>query len=469
MMMLWQDIKYGLRTLARNPSFTALAVLTLAIGIGANIAMFSVVNAVLLRPLPFEDPDRLVVVQQRSKQQGWTTGWSYPDFLDWREQNQVFESFAAYTVAEFDLIESQGAGKIKGAMVTGDFFSLLKTPAHLGRTFVKADEESSERAAIISHEFWRSRLGENKTVLGRTLTLDDKVYTIVGVLPRGFRYPESLGDAQVWTVLSPDGNRDFWMNRNNCWLCAAGRLKAGLSIDLATAQLNEMHTRLTKAHGTPPSEVLVHGLHDMVVREIRSTLWVLTAIVGFILLIVCANVANLCLGRASSRDKEMAIRGALGANKLRLLRQCTTESLLLSLAGGIVGLIVAIWTTAVFKVRVADLVPMSDSIRLDPGVLLFGLGLSLLVGAFLGITPFWFVQRSRPANVLMERRTSSRRHSLLSHAIIGAQIAMALVLSIGTTLMIRSIMQLSSVSAGFNPDNLIAFDVGVRRMNEQQR
>ncbi len=467
---LWQDTRYAFRMLKKSPGFTAVAVLTLAIGIGANIAMFSVVNGVLLRPLPFADSDRLVVVQQRSKQQGWTTGWSYPDFLDWREQNQVFEEFAAYTPQEFDLIESTGAGKINGAFVAGNFFSLLQTSACLGRTFVREDEqEGGERVAIVSHDFWRNRFGEDKTVLGRTITLNDRAHTIIGVLPHGFRYPEFLGDAQVWTVLSPGGDREFWLNRHNCWLGAVGRLKAGISMGQALPQLNEMHKRMTSANGTAQSEVLMYGLHEMVVRDVRSTLWILAAIVGFILFIVCANVANLCLTRASARDREMAIRGVLGADPLRLLRQCTTESLLLSLLGGGMGLIVATWATTIFKVRIADLVPMSNAIRLDPGVLLFGLGLSLLVGVLLGVTPFWFVQRSRPTNVLMERKTASRHHSLLSNAIIGAQIAMALVLSIGTTLMIRSILELSSTDTGFSPDNVIAFDVGIRRMNEQQR
>ncbi len=194
--MLWQDVRYGWRMLVKSPGFTAVAVLTLAIGTSANITMFSVVNAVLLRPLPFEEPDRLVVVQQRGKQHGWTTGFSYPDFLDWREQNHVFEGFAAYTRAQFDLNDAEGASKIEGAMVSGGFFSMLKTSACLGRVLTEADgREGGDPAVLISHEFWRSRFGQDKAVLGRTITLHDKIYTVVGVLPRGFRYPESLGNA----------------------------------------------------------------------------------------------------------------------------------------------------------------------------------------------------------------------------------------------------------------------------------
>ena len=470
MRTLWQDTKYGLRMLVKSPGFAVVAVLTLAIGISANITMFSVVNAVLLRPLPFENPDRLVVVQQHSKQHGWTTGFSYPDFLDWREQNQVFEDFAAYTPAEFDLIDSEGAGKIEGAIVSANFFSVPRISASLGRTFTEADErEGSERVAVVSHDFWRSRLGEDRAVLGRTITLQEVVYTIVGVLSRGFRYPEFLGAAQIWTVLSPTGNREHWMNRHNCWLHAAGRLKAGISPDQALPSLNALHERLTKAYGTAESEVLLYGLHDLVVRGARTTLWVLSGIVGLILLIVCANVANLCLARASAREKEMAIRGALGANKLRLLRQCLTESILLSLAGGIAGVTIAVWMVAAFRVRISGFVPLAESIQIHLGELLFGLGVSLLVGGFLGIAPFWLLQRSRLTNALRERRSPSQHHARLSHAIIAAQIAMALVLSIGMVLMVRSILRLSAADTGFNRDSLITFHVGTGRMNEQQR
>ena len=467
MSTLLNDIKYGIRQLLKNPAFTIVAVLTLAIGISANITMFSVVNAVLLRPLPFKDANRLVVVRQQSKKYGFTTGFSYPDFLDWREQNQVFEDFAAFSPAQFEMMEDQGVSKINGAMVCGNFFSLLGASAYQGRTFTRADEKQNEPVVIISHDFRQKHFGQNEDVLGSTVTLQDKVYTIVGVLPQGFSYPESIADAQIWTVLNPSG--DQLTNRTYCWLQTVGRLKAGISIEQAQVLLTGQHKQLVEALGMGDSEVLMYSLRDMVVRGVRTTLWVLYVIVGFILLIVCANVANLCLARASARDKEVAIRGALGAGKLRLLRQFTTESILLSLAGGVVGLFITVWMMTVFKVKIADFVPMSDSIRIDPGVLLFGLGISLLVGFFLGVTPFWFMQRSRLTNVLTERRSSSVHHWRFSNLLISGQIAMALILSIGMGLMIRSMMELSSADTGFNRENLVTFKVGVRKMNEQQR
>lgn len=453
--------------LTKNPSFTTIAVLTLAIGISANITMFSVVNAVLLRPLPFDEPDRLVVVQQKSKQHGFTTGFSCPDFLDWREKNQLFEDFAAYSPAQFEMFEDQGVSKINGAMVSGNFFSLLNVSAYMGRTFTRADKQQNEPVAIISHDFWQSRLGQAKEVLGSTITIQDKVYTIIGVLPPGFSYPESIGSAKVWTVLNPTGEQ--LTNKSYCWLKTVGRLKGDISIEQALLLFNEQNNQLVEALGIGDSEILMYGLQDMVVRGVRTTLWILYGIVGFILLIVCANVANLCLAKASARDREVAIRGALGANRLRLLRQFTTESIILSLAGGAVGLTITIWMITAFKVKIAEFVPMVDSIKIDPGVLLFGLGISLIVGFFLGITPFWFMQRCRLTNVLTERRSSSIHHARFSNMLISGQIAMALILSIGMTLMIQSMMRLSSADTGFNRENLVTFKVGVRKMNEQQR
>jgi putative ABC transport system permease protein len=463
MSTLTNDIKYSFRQLRKSPGFTFIAALTLAIGIGANITMFSVVNGVLLRPLPFEHSDRLVVVEQSK-----TKNFSYPDFLDWREQNQIFEDFAAYTVALFELVERDGSRKIDGAQVSGEFFSMLKVSAYLGRTFTKADEQqNTEPAAIISYDFWQSHFGQDKEILGRTITLEDKIYTIVGVLPRGFHYPESISNAKIWTVLNPSG--DQLTNRSFYWLRTAGRLKAGLSIEQALPLLNMLQQRLTEHYGTGNSEVLMYGLRDMIVHGAETTLWILYGIVGFILLIVCANVANLCLARASSRDREVAVRRALGANKLRLLRQFTTESLLLSLVGGFTGLILTVWTVSVFRIKIANFVPMADSIRVEPQEIIFGLGLSLFVGIFLGIAPFWFMQRPRLVNILTERQSISGHHTRFSNMLISGQIAMALILSIGMGLMIRSMLRLSSADVGFNRENLVTFKVGTKEKDVTQR
>lgn len=465
---LANDIKYGIRQLIKNPGFTLVAALTLAIGIGANTAVFSVVNAVLLRPLPFKAPEQLVVAEQHVRTFNVTTGFSYPDFLDFRDQGQVFTDLVAYTRARFDMMGDQGAQKIDGAHVSGNFFSMLGISPALGRTFTAGDEQQdSEPVALISHDLWRNRFGQARDVLGQTITIDKGVYTIVGVLPPKFYYPDSIGEAQVWTALSPSSkDRQHWMDRNNCWLSVAGRLRSGVTDEQASSMLTEL---LTRDGGNSDSEIRIFGLRDRVVGDVRTTLWVLAAIVGFTLLIVCANVANLCLARASSRDKELAVRRALGANKLRLLGQFTTESILLALVGGIAGLVVAVWTVALLKARIADVVPMADAIRVEPQVLLFDLVLSLLVGILLGVAPFWFMHRPHLANILTERRSTSGRHAGLSHLLVVGQIAMALILSMGMGLMIRSMVRLSSADAGFNQDSLVTFRVDMGAREDPQR
>ena len=457
------DLKYSFRQLRKSPGFTFIAVLTLALGIGANITMFSVVNAVLLRPLPFENSDRLVVIQQ-----GTAPAFSYPEFLDWRDQKQIFEDFAVYTAALFELVEPDGARKIDGARVSGEFFSMLKVSAYLGRTFTNADEQqNTEPVAVISHNLWQSHFGQDEEILGRTITLEDKIYTIVGVLPRGFRYPGSIENARIWTLLNP--SQDQLNNRNSYWLRTTGRLKAGLSIEHALSLMKEKCQQTAQASGSDDGEISIVGLRDTVVSSVRTTLWVLAGIVGFILFIVCANVVNLFLARASSRSKEMTVRRALGAGKLRLLRQLTTESILLSLVGGVTGLIISAWTLTVFKVKIADVVPMAASIHLDPQGLLFGLGVSLLVGMFLGMTSFWQMQRSRPENVLTESRGLSRHHTRFSNMLIAAQIAITLVLCSGTVLTMRSMLRLSSVDVGFNREDLVTFKIGTREKDATQR
>lgn len=464
MTALWQDIKYGLRGLAGNPGFAVSVVATLAVGIGANIAMFSAVNGVLLRPLPLRDPEQLVIVQRHLVEHRVTAGFSYPEFLEWREQQAVLQDFAAYAPTQFDLVLAQGAKRIPGAIVSGNFFSLLGVSAALGRTLSRSDEEGgSEQVVVIRHDLWEQQFGSRAETLGQTITLATGVHTIVGVLPRGFRYPDALGDAQLWTVLNPAGPE-----RTNqvLWLSGLGRLKSGTSTERARSLLTDFQSRQA---GPIRIQVLVVGLRDMVVTGVRPTLWVLSAIVGLVLLAVCANVAHLCVARMASRGTEMAIRSALGASRLRLLGQTTAEALLLSFTGGIAGLVIAVIVISVFRVAIADSVPLADSIRLEYRELLFGAVVSLLVGVFLGAIPPRAVRRSGFTAVLTERGGSSGRHGRLSNAMIAVQISLAFVLSVGMVLMSRSIARLSSVDSGFEGKNLMTFSVGAGRLNPQQR
>jgi hypothetical protein len=400
--MLWQDVRYGLRMLAKSPGFTAVAVLTLAIGISANITMFSVVNAVLLQPLPFEEPDRLVVVQQHNKQHGWTTGFSYPDFLDWRDQNPVFENFAAYTRAEFDLIDAEGAGKIDAAIVSGNFFSMLKTSACLGRVLAEADaQQGGAPVAVISHELWRRRFAEDKAVAGRTITLDDKVYTVVGVLPHAFRYPESLGNAQVWTVLNPGAYPEqkarvavineglaelFWPDAD-----PIGRQLTccGESYDVigVAADVIQGNVRIDKPdHAFFPFEALVpdaelrvvvraQGDGAFVIGQIRAilksmdetlplhsvstfkaqmnkclnqerfTTTFLAVFAGIALLLIVIGLYGVVSYAVAERTREIGVRMALGARQGSILAMVLKRGLVLSIAGSAAGIVGAICLT----------------------------------------------------------------------------------------------------------------------------
>jgi len=449
-----------------------MAVLTLAIGIGANIALFSVINTVLLKPLPFDRPEQLLVLNQQYNQTGMITHFSYPDYLDWKNSNPVFDEFAAYTPAEFDLIEEQGATRIKGASVTDGFFAALDVSAYMGRTIIERDEQpGSEKVVVLSYGFWKRRFGEDRDILGKQIQLHKSLlYTVVGVLPQDFQYPHELSEADVWTALCPEGG--MRANRRRHAFRVLARLKNGIDLEPAEKRINEFEDNLAESHYGAKArndfEVLVSTLNDKIVGHIRPTLWLLAGIVGFILLIACANVANLCLSRAMSRNKEMAIRQALGAAGKRLLGQSLTESLVLSIIGGGVGLLLALWSCHLLKMMIAEFVPRTDRIHVDLRGLLFGLGISLLVGLVLGIAPFLFLMKTRAIEALKERQNASFGHKHILNAIVTAQISLALILSIGTGLMIRSLCRLSAVDPGFNPDNLITFSL-TKSVNEDQR
>lgn len=472
MSVLAQNMRYGIRLLLKKPGFTAMAVLTLAIGIGANIALFSVIHAVLLKPLPFDQPDQLLVLSQKFNDTGRTTLFSYPDYLDWRASNPVFDELSAYTPAEFDWIGEQGATRIDGASVTASFFAVLDVSAHLGRPILERDEQpGAEHVVVLSYGCWKRRFGGDPDILGRQVQLHKSLlYTVVGVLPDGFQYPHELSDAEAWTALRPQG--DMRTHRGMCAYRVLGRLQDGMTLATAKQLINLFEDNLTESHHGAGArndvEVLISTLSDTVVGRVRPTLWLLAGVVGFILLIACANVANLCLSRAASRNKEMAIRQALGAGGGRLLGQFLTESLVLSMIGGAVGLLLAWWSCSLLKVVIADLVPRTHGIQVDLGSLLFGVGVSLLVGLVLGIAPFWFFMKARAAESLGERHNTSLGHRRFSNAIVTAQIALALILSIGAGLMIRSLGQLSAVDPGFDPDNLLTFSV-TKSGNESQR
>jgi putative ABC transport system permease protein len=461
---LINDIKYGFRQLIKNPGFAIVAVLTLAIGIGANTAVFSVINAVLLRPLPFESSERLVHMRQQIMRSGnriMNTGVSYLDYCDWCQDNRTFEDLGAFRRAEFNLVNDAGASKLSSAEASCRFFSTLEVSPYLGRLMLSDDEQpGAEPVVVLNYSTWKNRFGGRRDIIGQSIRNSDTHYTVIGVLPRHFEFPP-LDDAELWTSLIPEG--DLCTDRTYCAFDLIGRLRPGISLDQAQQQINDLEDRVSEAalgaNGPEMKTVTCTALHDLVVRNVRSILWILYGIVGFILLIACANVANLCLVRASVRDREMSVRSALGAARGRLFRQLLTETLLLGLLGGLAGLCVGYWSVEVLRVLVADLVPRVHAVHIDVRVILFSLGLSLLVGLGLGLAPYSRLKGALLANALKERGTTSKHKIGLAQAIVTGQIALALVLTLGTGLMIRSLVQLMRADTGFNPACVTTFRV----------
>ena len=467
MTTLITDIKYSLRRLTKTPGFTLITALTLAVGIGANVAMFSMVHGVLLRSLPFKDAERLTLVAQHHKSFNVTTGFSYPSFTDFREQNPVFDDLAAYNKARFDFREQQGTRKVEGAHVSGNFFSMLGISAVLGRTFTQADEQANhEPLVMIDYSLWQERFGGSRTVLDQTLVVDNRACRVVGVLPAGFQYPIGLDRVRIWSVISPaTQDAKHLMDQNNCWLSIAGPLNPTVTTEKALSVLNDLHHRLG---GHPESEVKLSNLRDRIVGDAQTILLILSFIVGFILLIVCANVASLCMARSRSRDKELAIRQALGANRWHLLRQFITESTLLSSLGGVLGLLVTFFSLPLIKIQISNFMPMANTIRIEPMVLAFTIGITILVGMFLGVTPFACHQRGRN-HILSERNSTSNLQARFSHGLVVAQIALALILSIGLGLMGQSMKQLKTADTGFNQSNLVTFKIDTDAWDDSHR
>src|SRR6478672_10542830 len=401
---LFKDIRYGLRGLLKRPGFTLVAIITLALGIGANTAIFSVVNAVVLRPLPYAEPDRLMTLwetmpgtDQRSVAPG--------NFVDWHAQNKTFQDMAATFYANFNLTSDGEPDRIDGATITSNFMSVLGANAQLGRTFQADDDEHQDRnVVLISDALWKSRFGADQNVIGHNITIDETPYTVVGVMSRGFQFPAHsdlwvLGrnrSAVPLSLISQVPNNDWVHERDGHFIRVIGRLKPGVSISQAqsdiaaiTRQLEQDFPRTNAGLGSN-----VVPLHTQVVGDVRSMLFILLGAVGFVLLIACTNVANLLLARATQRDREIAIRAAVGASRLRLIRQLLTESLLLSVGGGLAGLLVSIWAVAVFvKLSPGD-IPRLTEASVDFRLLAFTLLVSLLTGLCFGLLPAFQATRT---------------------------------------------------------------------------
>ena len=391
MQSLLQDIRYGVRMLTKNASFTAIAVLTLALGIGANTAIFSVVNAELLRPLPFHDPGRLVRVGMTNSRTGWKGGAvDYPDFEDWRSQNQVFEKMAAYDENHFTLTGVASPAHLNGTTVSADMFALLGATPELGRTFLPEEDEPNHYVVVLDHEFWKQQFGGDPQIIGRVITLDNRAYTVVGVMPAGFEFPLQRQSSSVWITFSADQFTDdntppITKERGAHFMNVIARLKPGVSVTQAQAAMDVISSGLAKQY--PDTDkyfgAQVMSEQDRLTRSIRPALLMLMVAVGLVLLIACVNVANLLQARATTRGREIAIRAALGAGRKRVVRQLLTESFLLAGVAGVLGVMIAAWGSALLVRLSPQDLPRAGEIHTDGWVLAFTVGISLLTAACL--------------------------------------------------------------------------------------
>jgi predicted permease len=460
-----KDIRYGMRGLLKRPGFTAIVVITLALGIGANTTIFSVVNAVLLRPLPYPEPERLIRVWESNPKRGWPEfSASAPNFKDWQKQQTVFEHLAAQELATFNLAGNGEPERIASASVTANLFPMLGATPALGRNFLPEEEQvGRDRVVVLSYGLWQRRFGGDQTLVGKAVRLNNESYTVVGIMPADF---QSIGMRELWTPLVLDPAKEPWRaDRANHNLSVFGRLKTGVTLAQAVTDMNAIAGRLEQQYPQLNAGwgVRLLTFYDWIVpQEVRRSMLVLLAAVGFVLLIACANVANLLLVLAGARQREMAIRVALGGSRARLARQLLTESLLLAGLGGFAGVLLAFWGVALVASSDTLNIPRLNETRLDGRVLAFTLIISVITGLVFGLAPAWRAAKLNLTETLKEGglRGSDEKHRLRS-VLVTAEIALALVLLISAGLMMRSFVRLQNVPLGFTPESLQTMQINL--------
>ena len=456
------DLRYAIRQQRKNPAFTIVAVITLALGIGANTAIFSVVNTILLQPLPYKDPERLVLVWEENAKQGYPTDTpTAANFGDWRDQNQLFEGMAAMAPDSFNLTGSGDPERLEGRRVSASFFPLLGVDPHIGRAFTAAeDQPNSGHVVLLSYGLWQRRFGGDAGVVGKTLNLNGAGYTVVGVMPPRFQFPTP--DDEVWVPIA--FTQEQAADRNSHYLKVLGRLKPGVTLAQAQAEMSTIATRLQQQYPKTNTDLgaVITPLHEQIVGDIKPALLILLGAVGLVLLIACANVANLLLARAAVRQKEIAVRVALGARRRRLIRQFLTESVLLSTLGGLVGLAIAYGGLVVLKSFIPENISQARAISIDYKVLGFTLLVSVATGLVFGLAPAIQAVRFNQIETLKEGGrdaatggSGKRLRSLL----VMAEVAISLVLLIGAGLLINSFLRLRNVDPGFRAENLLTMKI----------
>jgi putative ABC transport system permease protein len=465
-MVMQQDLLYAVRHLWKNPGYALVTVLTLALGIGANTAIFSVVNGVVLRPLPYPDPERLVFITSQFPALGFEQFWvSAPEFIEFRERNQSFDDVGAYRSGAVNLGTQDQPRRVVSAVITSELMPVLGVAPLRGRQFSRADTlPGAEDVAALSSEIWRTAFGGDESVLGRVIPIDGVPTRVVGIMPPGYDVHDQR--IQVWLPLTLDPASPG--NRGGHFLYLVGRLKRGTTLPQARADVETMlqkwRTLNPGVHAPEPKQhrIRLDTLQDDLIGGIKTALWVLQGAVGFVLLIACANLANLLLARAESRQREFAIRSALGAGWWRLLRQFLTEGVVLSLMGGALGAVVGIATLRAVLAANPDSIPRSGEIALDPVVLLFTVVISIATGLLFGMAPLLHLRQRVVVMSLKEagqRTTAGSARARVRSGLVVAEVALAVVLVIGAGLLIRSFWNLMSVQAGFNRNQLVTFGV----------
>jgi putative ABC transport system permease protein len=461
---LLQDLRYGARMLMKTPGFTLIAVLTLAIGIGANTAIFSVVNGALLKPLPYEESERLVFVAEQAAS-GGQAHISYPNFTDWRAQNRVFERIGVFNSGSYNLTVGDETEIVVAGQVTADLFAALRVNAAVGRVFTNEDDRP--RAApvvVLSQDLWRRVFGGDPQIVGQRILLDGYGYTVIGVAPRGFSVPSG---AAIWVSAGlMAAHRPDWQQRGNYpQFYGIARLKPGATLEQARSDLDNIAVGLEKQYPDTNKgrRVRIIPLLENYVGDTRPALRILMGVVSFVLLIGCANVASLALARATKRASEMAIRAALGASAGRIVRQLLTESLLLALLGGALGLVIAQWgVKLILAIAPPNAIPRASEIRLDNRVLLFTAVVSALTGVLFGLLPALQTRRPDVQGAMKKTSRGATDHKQwLRGGLLIAEIALTMVLLVGAGLLIRSFWQLHQVATGFDYDHLLSFNIAL--------
>jgi putative ABC transport system permease protein len=461
-----RDVRFALRSLLRSPAFTAVAVLCLALGIGANAALFSVLNAVLLRPLPYAEPDRVVRIYETTETMRHGSA-SMPNFKDWAAQGTGFARLAAYERRNLNLLGSSEPERVTAVLATPELFTVLGTRPLLGRTFIPGqDDPDREKIVVISEGLWRSRFGADRSLVGREIQLDGAAHTVVGVMPAGFQFPPGRNGADVWTLYTPPFP-EAAENRGTHMLAVVGRIKDGVTLEAATAQLVEVAARIEKEYPDAQTgrSVAVASLRESLVGDSRRALLILFGAVALVLLIACANVANLLLARAAVREREVAIRLALGASRARLVRQFLVESLVLAFAGAALGTLLAMWGLQALGPLAQSALPVSGSFSLDGRVFGFLLSVALLSGLAFGLVPALQASRGNVQDTLIGggsgKATSSGRQQRFRSGLVVLEIALSLVLLIGAGLLLRGFLRLSSKPPGLVAENVLTAHVSV--------